>query len=94
MYIWISLLSVTVITFTVDFLNPYYATNTKSMLHIGDVFWYMYGALLTQGWLKFFFFSQTLSLYLFLCFWVLLLTLFSLTNQHNRILGTKMNPRC
>ena len=52
LYIWVSLLCVTVITFTVEFVNPYYATNTKAMLHIGDMFWYMFGALLTQGWLK------------------------------------------
>ena len=52
MYIWVSLLCVTVITFTVEFVNPFYATNTKAMLHIGDMFWYMFGALLTQGWLK------------------------------------------
>ncbi|XP_070179415.1 uncharacterized protein [Littorina saxatilis] len=49
MYIWISLLGVTLITHTLEYFNPYYATNTKSMLHIGDMFWYMFGALLTQG---------------------------------------------
>ena len=49
MYIWISLLGVTIVTFLLESVNPYYDTNTQSMLHIGDMFWYMFGALLTQG---------------------------------------------
>ncbi|XP_076442949.1 uncharacterized protein LOC143281595 [Babylonia areolata] len=49
MFIWISLLSVTVVTFLLELVNPFYRTNTKAMLHLGDMFWYMFGALLTQG---------------------------------------------
>lgn len=49
MCIWFSLLGVTFITAVMEAFNPFYVTHPRSILHVGDMFWYMYGALLTQG---------------------------------------------
>ncbi|KAK7480358.1 hypothetical protein BaRGS_00028405 [Batillaria attramentaria] len=49
MCIWISLLCVAVVSYLLETVNPFYATNPRSLLHATDMFWYMYGALLMHG---------------------------------------------
>ncbi|XP_067682011.1 glutamate receptor-like isoform X1 [Haliotis asinina] len=49
MCIFISLLGVTTFYFLVERWNPYYEGKRKKKSMFGDAFWYMYGALLTQG---------------------------------------------
>ncbi len=49
MCIIISLLLITVIYFLVERWNPFYEGRKPQNSMFGDAFWYMYGALLTQG---------------------------------------------
>ncbi|XP_046342594.1 glutamate receptor 4-like isoform X1 [Haliotis rufescens] len=49
MCIFIALLGVTTFYFLVERWNPYYEGKKKEKSMFGDAFWYMYGALLTQG---------------------------------------------